>query len=83
MFTVFVVSDLTPDILLQLYGQINRYMNTEEFLIAVENISAGKQKRELDALCNAMKPFFTSFQNEISPLVIWTRLSENTYKLII
>uniref|UniRef100_A0A914Z083 non-specific serine/threonine protein kinase n=1 Tax=Panagrolaimus superbus TaxID=310955 RepID=A0A914Z083_9BILA len=75
-------TDLPSEILNSINNSINRYMNSEEFDRVFQQISVGKAKRELDALQSALKPFFGSFTTETSPLILWTRLSENTYKLI-
>ena len=58
-------------------------MNTEELDRIFQQITIGKQKRELEALHVALHPFFGSFSTNNSPIVLWSRLSENSYKLII
>lgn len=63
-------------------GLIHRQMNVDELDRIFQQISTGKYKRELETLQAALQPFFGSFTPENPPLVLWTRLSENTYKLI-
>lgn len=76
------VTDLAPEIILQLSDKIHRYISIAELDKVFQQVSVGKQKRELDSLFRALEPFFASFSSETPPIILWTRMAENTYKII-
>uniref|UniRef100_A0A7E4USA7 non-specific serine/threonine protein kinase n=1 Tax=Panagrellus redivivus TaxID=6233 RepID=A0A7E4USA7_PANRE len=77
-------TDLPPEIILQVVGAVSRQMTHEKLAAAIASINAGRHKRELDVLHDALKATIGSpHQPSSSPVFLWTRQSESTYKVLL
>jgi hypothetical protein len=79
-----VVTDISPELLRQLASDLDRASTQEELYTAFETLTkqAGRQKAEVEALHYALQPLFTT-ANYGSVIMLWTRLSEDFYKLLL
>lgn len=79
-----LVTDVSVELLRLLVSQIDRHSTQEELQVAVDIVhkQAGRQKPDVDALVQALRPLFTS-AGAASVLVLWTRLDESFYKVIV
>lgn len=77
-------TELTVDILRQIAASVDRQMNADEFSKTYDGVSrhAGKQKEDVEELYHMLKPLFI-VGHASSAIVLWTRLNENFYKIII